>query len=203
MKPKQAPQATRSKHREKTAQVRIIGGQWRGRKLEFPTVQDLRPTGDRIRETLFNWLGADLPGARCLDLFAGSGALGIEALSRGASAVYFIDSSPQVTKQLSNNLNTLGHKQSQVVQANSLEWLTKAQSQCFDLIFVDPPFSLNLTGECLHLLSESNLLKDPALVYFEMARDQTALQLPANNWQIYRHKETGQVQYGLIKVDPA
>ena len=120
-------------------QIRIIGGQWRGRKLPVPESAGLRPTTDRVRETLFNWLAADLPQARCLDCFAGSGALGIEALSRYAGHVTLVELEPQVARQLTGNLRTLNSSAGQVIQADTLRWLG-TPGQPYDIVFIDPPF---------------------------------------------------------------
>jgi 16S rRNA (guanine966-N2)-methyltransferase len=179
-------------------QLRIIGGKWRGRKLQFPSVAGLRPTGDRIRETLFNWLAPHLPGARCLDLFAGSGALGLEALSRGAEQVVLVDSDAQVTAQLRQHCTTLQADNAQVYRADALQWLNNpAQAETFDVVFLDPPFQAGLTETAALALNDSGRLKDTALVYLETARNQS-FQAPAN-WALLKQKQAGQVNYALYQ----
>ncbi len=176
-------------------QVRIIGGEHRGRKLSFPDIPGLRPTGDRIRETLFNWLQPRLPGASCLDLFAGSGALGLEASSRGAGKVLMLDSSPQVVAQLRQNISLLRLEQAEVEQANAMAWLER-QPQLFDIVFLDPPFADNLLQEVCQKLEQGNWLKPDALIYLEMEATPERLKLPMT-WQIMKQKRAGQVEYLL------
>ena len=129
--------------------VRIIGGLWRSRILEFPDVEDLRPTPDRVRETLFNWLGRDLSGMACLDLFAGSGALGFEALSRGAASVVMVEKNAAALRALSENARKLGASNLTVVRGDALEFARATRAR-FDVVFVDPPYRLGLqTGTLL------------------------------------------------------
>ena len=128
--------------------VRIIGGQYRRRLLDFPDADGLRPTPDRVRETLFNWLGQDLPGWACLDLFAGSGALGFEAASRGAARVVLIEREAKAIRALEANRTTLGASQAEIVRADALPWLANNHA-AFDLIFVDPPFDSGLAATLL------------------------------------------------------
>lgn len=179
--------------------LRIIGGEWRGRKLPFPSLPGLRPTPDRVRETLFNWLAAVVPGARCLDLFAGSGALGLEALSRGASSATWIDSSRLAADTLKNNLKTL-QADGNVVQASALDWLQQAPNTDFDIVFLDPPFGQGLVAQILALIESSSILASEAWVYIEMAQDEPLPEVPAN-WTLYRNKQAGQVSYRLFRVD--
>ena len=141
-----------TKGRSGNGQLRIIGGQWRGRKLSFTAAEGLRPTSDRVRETLFNWLAADIHGAKCLDLFAGSGALGLESLSRGATHCDFIDTSAAAIKQLQSHLQVLdGASRGRCHNDSALSFLTKAQ-QRWDMIFVDPPFGQDLLAPTCELL---------------------------------------------------
>lgn len=180
--------------------LRIIGGQWRSRKVPFPIIEGLRPTPDRVRETLFNWLQGVTEGARCLDLFAGSGALGLEALSRGAESVTFIDSSPQVVRQLRDNLQELKSARNEVVAAPALEWLQARQTDLeprYDLVFLDPPFNQGLLAEVCQLLETRNLLAENAAVYLESEADWTPAGIP-DNWQEHRCKNAGQVTYRLF-----
>jgi len=176
-------------------QLRIIGGRWRSRRLRFPDVEGLRPTPDRVRETLFNWLAPLIEGARCLDLFAGSGALGIEALSRDAAEVVFVERQPLVVRQLRRNLAQLGQASAQVIQADALVWLG-GPSRPFDVVFLDPPFDANLLVPVCAALQRGGWLADGARIYLETMRDAGKLELP-ENWQLTREKTAGQVSYRL------
>lgn len=185
----------------KGGQLRIIGGRWRSRKIEFPAGDGLRPTGDRIRETLFNWLQNEIVGARCLDLFAGSGILGLEALSRGAERCTFIDNYEPACRSLLQQLLKLevGPSEAAVIRSDALSWLRSTQTpENYDLVFVDPPFSLDITDRCLKLLEASSVLANDALIYLEIGRTQTDTAIPAN-WQQIRHKSSGQVRYSLYR----
>jgi len=179
--------------------LRIIGGQWRGRKLTFPAVDGLRPTGDRIRETLFNWLAPFLPGAHCLDLFAGSGALGFEALSRGADEALLLERDPSAAAQLRENLKTLKTTAGEVIQADSIEWLNTAPATPFDVVFVDPPFQHNLWQVSIDRLAEGGWLTPDAAVYIESEPDIPII-VP-EHWHLHRDKTSGQVRYRLYFVD--
>ena len=190
----------RHKSAKAVGELRIIGGQWRGRKLSFADLNGLRPSGDRIRETLFNWLAPYLPGATCLDLFAGSGALCFEALSRGAAQLYFVDSAAEVKSQLLQHRQSLGCSNADVIQADGLNWLKKQAGESnagFDIVFLDPPFADDRLTECFELLQLPGILKPSALFYFETNRD-SILPALADSWILHRHKKTGQIQYGLI-----
>ncbi len=179
-------------------QLRIIGGQWRGRKLSFPDVNGLRPTGDRIRETLFNWLQQDIPGARVLDLFAGSGALGLETLSRGADLCLLLERDSQAARFLTSNLQLLKADQGKLLQVDSLNWLKAgrpADMPAFDLVFIDPPFSLDLWNPIIEALESGDWLQDGAAIYLESPRDMP-LALPSH-WRLHRDKQAGQVSYRL------
>lgn len=147
--------------------VRIIGGQWRSRRLTFPPIPGLRPTPDRVRETLFNWLAPTIHGARCLDVFAGSGAMGFEALSRGAAHTVLLDSSRAVVDTIIKNAQLLKAIDVEAQCIDSLKYLAKKPSQPFDIIFLDPPYSLNLLEPCLTLLIENGFLKPTTLIYVE------------------------------------
>ncbi|MEN8166907.1 MAG: 16S rRNA (guanine(966)-N(2))-methyltransferase RsmD [Pseudomonadota bacterium] len=176
-------------------QVRIIGGIHRGRKLAFPDLPGLRPTGDRVRETLFNWLQPIIQGARCLDLFAGSGALGMEAASRGAREVVMLDNLPQVVRQLEENKVLLDLVQLRIVQADALTWLEQ-QPRPFDLVFVDPPFAADLLRPVCARLETSGWLASGALIYLEDDAGRGFDQLP-NGWGLVKEKLAGQVRFGL------
>ena len=183
--------------RRSANQVRIIGGTHRGRRLSFPDLPGLRPTGDRVRETLFNWLQPMLPGGRCLDLFAGSGALGLEAASRGAGAVLMLDQASVVIKQLRQHVADLGLEQVRIEQADALSWLLQEGEEPFDIVFLDPPFGSDLLGECCRLLEAGHWLKPDARVYIEMDVLESLPELP-KSWAVLREKKAGQVAYYLI-----
>lgn len=179
-----------------TNQLRIIAGQWRGRKLRFPDGKGLRPTPDRVRETVFNWLAPYLRGASCLDLFTGSGALGLEALSRGAASVTMLDTNPAVINQLRENLQLLQCTSANVVQADGVKWLQQTEATPFDIVFLDPPYAEKLLPACIRLLEENGWLNSDAWIYLELASSEELPALPAN-WQWHRNKQAGQVGYHL------
>jgi 16S rRNA (guanine966-N2)-methyltransferase len=166
----------------------------RGRRLPFADLPGLRPTGDRIRETLFNWLQPHIEGARCLDLFAGSGALGLEAASRGASKVVMVDSALAVVRQLEENRRALELDQVAIVRADALQWLEQ-DAIPFDIVFLDPPFDADLL---LPLCQRLNMgwLSDGAHIYLEDEVSREMPQLP-EGWAMKKHKTAGQVHYGL------
>jgi len=180
--------------------IRIIAGQWRGRKIPVAEIEGLRPTGDRIRETLFNWLDAEIDGARCLDLFAGSGVLGLEALSRGAGQVVALDSSRVAVNALNEAAKLLDTSALQVMQMDAIQWLKSKPAGSFDLVFIDPPFQAELLDESLALLAASNSLAAGALIYIERDRNDDPPQLPAG-WQVHKDKVAGSVSYALYRVD--
>ncbi|WP_367680675.1 16S rRNA (guanine(966)-N(2))-methyltransferase [Candidatus Fukatsuia anoeciicola] len=175
--------------------VRIIGGKWRSRKLPVLISSELRPTMDRVRETLFNWLAPIIQGCHCLDCFAGSGVLGLEALSRYASTVTLLESKQHIVRQLINNLKLLKAKNGQVIHTNTLNWL-KQLGQPYDLVFLDPSFRHNLLATSIHLLEKKNWLSDIAWIYVETEIENIAINFPTN-WQLYREKTAGQVIYRL------
>lgn len=178
--------------------IRIIAGRWRGRLITIPDLPGLRPTPNRIRETLFNWLAPHIVGSRCLDLFAGSGALGLEALSRGAGEVVFVDQNQQAIIALRDLMLQLGVGNQVGLYCEPVLTFLRSQKAPFDIIFLDPPFHQNLLLPCCELLESLNLLSENSLVYLEAENTLPNLQLPAN-WTLYRHKEAGQVQYALVK----
>lgn len=183
------PQATAS-------QLRIIGGQWRGRKLSFPTIEGLRPTGDRIRETLFNWLAPDIQGARCLDLFAGSGALGLEALSRGASCSLLLELDYQAASALKQNLLKLNTHSGHLLEVDTLKYLAAGNPDLpYDLVFIDPPFGMDLWRAVIESLERGNWLGADARIYLESPRNY-GIATPAH-WTLHRDKQAGQVNYRL------
>jgi 16S rRNA (guanine966-N2)-methyltransferase len=174
--------------------VRIIGGAWRSRVLRFPAVADLRPTPDRVRETLFNWLGQDLTGRRCLDLFAGSGALGFEALSRGAAEVVMVERSRAALAALRENGAQLGvGDRGRFVFGDALHFLDSPGETGFDVVFVDPPYGRGLADAVLARLP--GCLARDALVYVES----DSRVVPAPPWRVRRHGRAGAVHYHLIE----
>lgn len=176
-------------------QVRIIAGKWRGRRLTVPDVKDLRPTPDRVRETLFNWLAAYLPGSRCLDLYAGSGALGFEALSRGAAQVVMVDQSAVVVKRLQEEIVQFGAVNAQVYCASVPNQLQTVQ-QPFDIVFLDPPYQEGLLLPCCHYLEAHAYLAESAHIYLESHQLVNESDLPAG-WTIIKSGKAGQVFYHL------
>lgn len=179
-------------------QLRIIGGTWRSRKLSFPDVDGLRPTTDRIRETVFNWLTPLLPGAHCLDLFAGSGALGFEAASRGAEQVVMLEKHPLAYKSLVENSAKLSANNIVVHQGDAIRYLS-GDAQPFDIVFLDPPFQSTLLSDVCHLLDTNSWLKPGAHIYIELpksAADQ--IDIP---WKQIKAKTAGQVAYALYQFD--
>lgn len=188
-----------SKRPEPSGKLRIIGGSWRGRKLSIPPHPELRPTPDRVRETLFNWLAPYIRDANCLDLFSGSGALGLEALSRGATHVSLVDYSAAVCSQLNQNLQILGASNAQVERADVVTWLQNKQPPGYDLVFLDPPYRQQLLEPCCELLVANNLLNKEAFIYVESAADETAPTVPGD-WELHREKTAGQVRYQLYQA---
>lgn len=185
--------------------IRIIGGRWRGRRLRVADRPDLRPTPDRVRETLFDWLAPELPGARCLDLFAGSGALGFEAVSRGAAEAVLIDRDPSVAARLGHERERLGAPATvTVVEADALAWLARppppGAPPPFDLVFVDPPHRLDVHSEVAAALQEHGWLARGARVYLETARRRDPPSLPAG-WVLARSGRAGDVRYHLAFRD--
>lgn len=181
----------------KAGQLRIIGGIYRSRKLLFPAIEGLRPTGNRIRETLFNWLAPSLKGATCLDLFAGSGALGMEALSRGAGHVTFVDSSPLACRYIRENLDLLGTTIAECHCEDGIRWLGQTRER-FDIVFLDPPFSHNLLETVTRVLDECDLVRPGGFIYIEDAVGNPAPSLPVT-WRLFRDKKAGNVRYRLYQ----
>ena len=185
-------------------QLRIIGGEWRGRKLRFPDAPNLRPTPDRVRETIFNWLAPMIHGARCLDLFAGSGALGLEALSRGAAWTTFIDSHKKVSQVLHEHLDLLNaNDNSEVLHMDSVKFLSQdnfinTQAKAYDLVFLDPPYHLNFMQKVVPLLEANGWLTENAMLYLEIEKRQSLPELP-ENWKMLKEKTAGEVNYFLFQ----
>lgn len=183
------------------ASVRLIAGQWRGRVLRCPAVAGLRPTGNRVRETLFNWLMPVIEGASVLDAFSGSGALGFEALSRGAKRAVMLEPDLAAHKQLVANAELLAAASAKIFGTRAEQWLAIAATERFDVVFIDPPFALDLWPQVFELLERNEWLSDNALIYIETPKDYH-LQVPAN-WRLHRQKAAGNVCYGLYERQPA
>jgi len=181
---------------DRPGSVRIIGGRWRGRRIVLPPDADIRPTPDRVRETLFNWLTPVIDGMRCLDLFAGSGALGLEALSRGASETWFVEKSKAAAARLTDALRGLECHSARVVVDDALQFLRQEKS-CFDLVLLDPPFDAIDLGNLCTLL-EAKWLAPGAHIYLEMSRESELPAMPAN-WSTIREKTAGQVRFALMQ----
>ncbi|PXF64372.1 16S rRNA (guanine(966)-N(2))-methyltransferase RsmD [Kangiella spongicola] len=186
-----------NKSNNKSGQFRIIGGLWKGRKLKFFEVEGLRPSLDRIRETLFNWLQTDIRGARCLDLFAGSGAIGIEALSRGAASVDFVELNKKAARQLESNIGLLQADDGNLHHQDAKQFLSQ-EHQPYDVVFLDPPFHKGLAQEIVGQLAQTNLLAEGALVYLEIEQN-LEIDIP-DNWELLKDKKAGQLQYRLYRV---
>lgn len=178
--------------------LRIIGGEWRSRRLKFADVPGLRPTPDRMRETLFNWLQMQVPGSRCLDLFAGSGALGLEALSRGAQEVVLVEKHPAAAKALRDNLTLLGAQNAVLVNDDASRYLQR-ETEAFDLIFLDPPFRKNLLEPILESLLAKALLKPTGMIYLEQEAEASA-DFSRFGLQVHRTTQSGQAQSFLLFV---
>ncbi len=181
-------------------QLRIIGGTWRGRRFRFPALEQIRPTPDRVRETLFNWLSPRVQQSRCLDLFAGSGALGLEALSRGAAHAVFVEQAAVAVRELEARLTEWGARNSQVVRADALQFLrgSNAAPEAFDIVFLDPPFAADLLAQAARLLESGGWLAEDALIYVETAVHGELPQLPAG-WHETKAKRAGEVGYHLYE----
>lgn len=176
--------------------LRIIGGQWRSRKIYFSATKDLRPTGARVRETLFNWLSPTIEGARCLDVFAGSGILALEALSRGARTSTALENDNTALRELKANRDMLDAAL-EVVTADSLAYLANENTQApFDVVFVDPPFSHQLLTRTCNLLENNHWLARNATIYCELGAEDDHFLAPIN-WRLHRDKSAGNVRYLL------
>ena len=177
--------------------LRIVAGNWRSRWLDIADAPGLRPTSERIRETLFNWLAPYIEGASCLDLFAGTGALGLEALSRGAAGTVFVEKSEVAARVLKSNVEMLDAKGATVCEADAFEYLRQAPARSFDIVFLDPPFAADMLEDLCRLIDERQVLAEGARVYLEndVATDEAVL--PAG-WELLKSKVAGQVRYTLV-----
>ena len=180
--------------------VRIIAGTWRGRRIHFPDMPALRPTPDRVRETLFNWLQHSIADTRVLDLFAGSGALGLEALSRGAREAVFVEQFPAAAHALQEQLNRFGGAaKGRILQMGAARFL-RTPGAPFDLAFLDPPFGTNALAEYIPLLDSGNWLNVGGLIYLENERAAGVPALP-DHWELLKSKSAGEVGYHLVRVN--
>ncbi|WP_257281043.1 MULTISPECIES: 16S rRNA (guanine(966)-N(2))-methyltransferase RsmD [unclassified Endozoicomonas] len=192
--------AIRQRPNKGGGELRIIGGQWRSRKLPVANLPGLRPTSDRVRETLFNWLMPYVPGARVLDCFSGTGALALESLSRGAKEATLLEAAAEAASLLGKNLTTLQAKNARVIRTDSLKWLQQAADKAFDLIFLDPPFRQELLEETCRLLNSNGYIHSDSLIYIEVEKELSPLPVPSN-WTVTKTKTAGQLSYYLLSVE--
>lgn len=184
-------------NKSQPGRLRIVAGNWRSRLLEIAAVPGLRPTSARVRETLFNWLAPRIAGARCLDLFAGTGALGLEALSRGAASCDFVEKSATAAATLRSNIGLLEAKSAKVHQVTAQQFLQGAAGQAFDVVFIDPPFAAEMLPELCRLLAKADCLAADARIYVEEDRLQPPVALP-ESWQVLKTRNAGNVRYSLL-----
>ena len=190
------PSRTAAKPHGGAGSLRIIGGEWRSRRFAFPNGPALRPTPDRVRETLFNWLAPYVEGARVLDAYTGSCALFLEALSRGAGQTLALDTNGEALAALRQHLDTLACGRGQLVQGDALRYLENQAAQPFEVVFLDPPFHQNLLQASCELLENRGWLAARAWIYTESEGAPSGLPMPAN-WRLHREKNAGQVHYAL------
>lgn len=176
--------------------VRIISGQWRGRRLPVADVTGLRPTTDRVKETLFNWLMHDITDSTVLDCFSGSGALAFEALSRYAGFTSLIEKDPAQAKRLQALLTSFNVSQAEVINADCLRFLAQPATRQYQIVLVDPPFRQQLAVPCCQLLQQQGWLSDNALIYLETEKELALNDIPAN-WSLLKEKIAGQLAYRL------
>jgi len=177
--------------------LRIIGGEWRSRQIQVIDAPGLRPTPARVRETVFNWLQRDIIGSRCLDCYAGSGALGFEAASRGASRVVQIDNNPVACRALKANALALGAAQIKLVQSDVFRYLA-GDAEAFDIVFIDPPFAMGLAAQSCTWLEDKNWLSRHAKIYLETETTVKLIGIP-DNWRVLKRKTAGEVAYQLFE----
>jgi len=192
-----AKRTAKTGNKAQPGRLRIVAGNWRSRLLEIADVDGLRPTSERIRETLFNWLTPRIAGARCLDLFAGTGALGLEALSRGAAEAVFVEKSTIAVASLKNNIVMLSASAAIVHNGDAKAFLRGADGGKFDIVFLDPPFAADMLGDLCRLLDEVSVLARGAQIYIEEDRSRPEVNLP-EGWQVTNSKQAGNVRYSLV-----
>ena len=185
-----------AKTKSRPGRLRIVAGKWRGRLLDIADEPGLRPTSERVRETLFNWLAPSIHDARCLDLFAGTGALGFEALSRGATQVVFVDNSRRATKAIEKSAKTLNATGALVHRTDAIDYLRTARPASFDIIFLDPPFADDRLDDLCRLIDKLGLLAPGGRVYLEQDRAKPGITLP-EHWRLLKDKTAGNVRYML------
>ncbi len=178
--------------------VRIIAGCWRGRRIQFPDLAAVRPTPDRVRETVFNWLQAEIAGSHCLDLFAGTGILSFEALSRGAESVTCVEHDESAITAIRDNAATLGAGDVETVRADAIEFLTRSPLRPIDIVFIDPPYGSQIVEQVCQILDKRAWLAPQALIYIERHAKDPVPTVP-ENWQCLRSKRAGQVDYRLYR----
>jgi len=179
--------------------LRIVAGKWRSRLLNIASVPGLRPTAERIRETLFNWLATRVHGKRCLDLYAGTGALGFEALSRGAASVTFVEKSRVAAATLREASDQLDAAGARIECGDAIEFLRSGCQERYDLVFLDPPFADDSLAELCRLLNEHDFLSTSALVYLEQEKANRPPDLP-DGWTVAHEKIAGNVRYSLVNT---
>jgi 16S rRNA (guanine966-N2)-methyltransferase len=197
-----AKRTAKAGKKSQPGRLRIVAGKWRSRLLRIADVPGLRPTSERIRETLFNWLTPNIAGARCLDLCAGTGALGLEALSRGAAETVFVEKSRTAARVLRENIATLESASAIVHESDALEFLQRADGRKFDIVFLDPPFAADMLGDLCRLLAETCVLESDARIYLEEDRASPETPLP-EGWQVIKTKSAGNVRYSLVSAASA
>jgi len=178
--------------------VRIIGGKWRGTRVPVTDLAGLRPSGDRSRETLFNWLQMHLRGSRCIDLFAGSGVLGLEAASRGAAKVTLVEKDRLAAAGIRETARRLNAEQLDVIEADAISWLARVEPKYIDIVFIDPPFGSGLERQALDTLTTHDCIKTGGLVYLETAKGEPVFSF-GPEWEISREKLLGEVRMQLLK----
>jgi 16S rRNA (guanine966-N2)-methyltransferase len=178
--------------------LRIVAGKWRSRLLDIADLPGLRPTSERVRETLFNWLAPSIQGARCLDLFAGTGALGFEALSRGAAQVVFVDNSRRATKAIGNSAKMLDAAGAVIHCGDATEYVRNARAASFDIIFLDPPFADDRLGELCGQIDACGILAPGGRIYVEQDRARPGTRLP-DRWRVLKDRMAGNVRYMLVE----
>jgi 16S rRNA (guanine966-N2)-methyltransferase len=179
--------------------LRIVAGKWRSRLLDIADVPGLRPTSERVRETVFNWLAPSIQGARCLDLFAGTGALGFEALSRGATQVVFVENSRRAIEAIENSAKKLGAKEAVVHHGDAVEYVRNAGPAAFDIIFLDPPFADDRLEALCRQIDERGILAPGGRIYLEQDRAKPDPEIP-ERWRVLKNKTAGNVRYMLAEV---
>lgn len=185
-------------NKKKPGTVRIISGKWRGRRLPVPELPGLRPSSDRGRETLFNWLQLSIRGARCVDLFAGSGVLGLEAASRGAARVVLVEKSKTAARGIRESLSKLQADNVELLEDDAIRFLSVCEPGSIDVVFIDPPFGSGLETRALELLEAGACVSSGGFAYVETPRD-TPLSLPAPGWEMARETVIGDVRLRLLK----